>query len=227
MTAMLGLMVLLSSTPAMPVAGAATAPADAPTESATRPRWRGLGLTISGAALGTAWFGLALTAALSDADIAREQARGESPRTCIEFCMIGPAFHWAGTPLLITGAALIGGGAHLRGRWLAREGRGIGRSLHRGRVLAGTGGGLLAAGVLGLALGVSLQGHPNLGPQGGLAVREVGWWSATVFGIGGAALAGLGHGIIRGHRERASRVQLGAAPMLGGGVRGLSLSGRF
>ncbi len=57
--------------------------------------------------------------------------------------------------------------------------------------------------------------------------RELGWWGGAALGTTGAALLGLGHGILRGHRERSGGVHVAFAPMLGSRIAGLSISGRF
>jgi hypothetical protein len=203
-------------------------PAPAPTVDTvrSRPRFRGLGLSIAGGLLGVGWLAVKGTVSANDPSVARDLDRGKQ-KGCIESCYIGTTFNPVGSVLLVGSAALLGGGMHVHGRWLAHQDRGLGRSARTGRILAGVGGGMLGAGVLGLSLGLGLQRLQGSSETQMLRSRELGWWSATAFGITGAALAGLGHGIVRGHRERRERIQVSVAPMFGAGITGLSFSGRF
>jgi hypothetical protein len=185
-------------------------------------------LGIAAGAFGVAWFGMKMTASVSDPKTAREIDRngGYEKQGCVESCYVGPVFHITGSPLLVLTAGMLGGSMHMHGRWLGRSGRGLGRTRAMGRNLAITGGALLVGGIAGLTTGLLTAGSART-EVGYIAVREVGWWSATALGLSGAALAGLGHGILRGQRESRRGPQVAIAPMLGGSMTGISIAGRF
>ncbi|HET6582190.1 MAG TPA: hypothetical protein VFG69_02060, partial [Nannocystaceae bacterium] len=177
-------------------------------------------------ALGIAWLGLKAVGTANDPRLAREIDAGKASGTCIESCYVGTLFNPVGAPVLVATAGFLGGSMHAHGRRLAHERRGLGRSRRNGVILASVGAGVLGAGLVGVGLGIGLQTQART-DVGMVASREVGWWSGAALGISGAALAGLGHGIVRGHRERREGIEIAVAPMLGARIAGLSFSGRF
>lgn len=188
-------------------------------------RQRAIGLGVTGSALGLAWVSLRTMVLASDLDSTRRYQES-SEAGCIESCHVGVGLNTATSPLLIAAAGFAGGSLHAHGRWLARNNRGLGRSTKNGRVLVGTGVALMVGAFAGLGLGIGLQDSAETA-RGRTGMRELGWWSATALGSSGAALTGLGHGIIRGRRDRRTTATFSPAPILGKDVIGLSLSGRF
>jgi hypothetical protein len=190
-------------------------------------RRRSIGLGVTAGAFGAAWIGLKLVGTTSDAAVAREiQSGAQDSSDCVESCYVGNLFNPIGAPVLVATAGFLGGSMHAHGRRLAHEHRGLGRSRRNGVILASVGAGVLGAGLVGLGLGIGGQWIATT-PTTAIASREVGWWSGAALGTTGAALLGLGHGILRGHRERSRGVQVAVAPMLGTRIAGLSISGRF
>lgn len=190
-------------------------------------RRRSIGLGVTAGAFGVAWIGLKLVGTLNDPAVARElQSGGQDRDGCIESCYVGTTFNPVGAPVLVAAAGFLGGSMHAHGRRLAHERRGLGRSRRTGVILAGVGAGVLGAGLVGLGLGIGGQWIAPT-PTAAIASREVGWWTGAALGTTGAALLGLGHGIVRGHRERGRGVQVAVAPMVNSRVAGLSISGRF
>ncbi|HWB77532.1 MAG TPA: hypothetical protein VG755_21345 [Nannocystaceae bacterium] len=186
-------------------------------------RRRAIGLGIASGVLGVAWFGMKMVGTANDPVLARDIEAGRESGFCIELCYVGPMFNLAATPVLIGTAGLLGGSMHAHGRRLALDGR---RSRRQGVIAASVGGGLLGAAAVGLGLGIGLQRlAPNETTM--VASRELGWWSGAALGVAGAALLGLGHGIIRGNRERKHGIDVAFAPMFGNRITGLSIAGRF
>jgi hypothetical protein len=207
-------------------------PSDRPARKRSPPsdrslRQRTIGMGVASSALGLVWLSMRAMITSSDIQEARRQDRDPSAADgCIESCYTGVTFNTPMSPLLITAAGFAGGSLHAHGRWLARNDRGLGRSKRNGRVLVGSGIALMVGSIATLGVGLGTQRVAGT-QRGATALREIGWWSLTALGTSGAALTGLGHGILRGHKDRASKASFAAAPMLGGSVVGLSISGRF
>lgn len=197
----------------------------APSDRTLRVRTIAMGTVSS--ALGVVWLSMRAIVTSSDIREAREQDRNPAADDhCIESCYAGVGFNALSSPVLIAAAGFAGGSLHAHGRWLARNDRGLGRSKRNGRVLVGSGVALMVGSVAALGVGLGTQRLAGT-EQGSTALREIGWWSLTALGTSGAALTGLGHGILRGHQDRPTKARVATAPLLGGGVVGLSISGRF
>jgi hypothetical protein len=189
-------------------------------------RRRAIGLGLASGAFGISWIGLKMVGTANDPRLARDIDAGRDSGFCIESCYVGTGSNLGAIPLLVGTAGFLGGSMHAHGRLLAHRGHGIGRSRRNGVIAAAVGGGLLGAAAVGLGLGIGLQRHaPNEATM--VTSRELGWWSGAALGVTGAALLGLGHGIIRGHRERKRGIHFAVAPMIGGRITGLSIAGRF
>jgi hypothetical protein len=190
-------------------------------------RRRSLGLGITAGAFGIAWIGLKMVGTANDPVVARDIQSGKRDADeCIESCYVGNMFNPIGAPVLVATAGFLGGSMHAHGRRLALENRGLGRSRRSGVILASVGAGVLGAGLVGLGLGIGGQWMATT-PTAAITSREVGWWGGAALGTTGAALLGLGHGILRGHRERTGGPHFAVAPMVSTRVAGLSISGRF
>jgi len=190
-----------------------------------------IALTTTAAVLATAWIGFKLVGTLNDPTLAREIEANDDPLTdpeddCVEGCFVGPTMNLAGSPFLLASVALLGGGMHQHGRRLALERRGLGRTRRAGVILTSVGAGTLGLAALGLGLGLGLQ-WVGATPTSAVASREVGWWTGAAFGLTGAALAGLGHGILREHAAGKRNVEVSASPVMARGLAGVSVAGRF
>jgi len=218
----------LAGEPALPPSSAPVASPSADRVRRVVPlRRRSIGLGVTAGAFGVAWIGLKMVGTANDPALARDiQSGKEDAGVCIESCYVGTLFNPIGAPVLVGAAGFLGGSMHAHGRRLAHEQRGLGRSRRNGVILAAVGGGVLGAGLVGLGLGIGGQWIART-PTAAIASREVGWWSGAALGVTGAALLGLGHGILRGHRERREGLEIAVAPMLGSRIAGLTLSGRF
>jgi len=184
------------------------------------------GLGFAAAFFGVTYGSLKLTGTLVDVQRARELERSGDDVACLMTCYEGVYFNLAATPFLATSAAFLGGAMHVHGRRLAREGRGLGRSRRHGVILTSVGAGTLGVAAVAFGLGVGLQWMPST-PSGLVAVREAGWWTGSALGFTGAAFAGLGHGVLREHRADSRKIDVMAVPMVGPGLSGFSLAGRF
>lgn len=190
-------------------------------------RRRSIALGVTAGAFGVAWIGLKMVGTANDPGVARDiQSGATDSSACIESCYVGNTFNPIAAPVLVATTGFLGGSMHEHGRRLAHEHRGLGRSRRTGVILAGVGAGVLGAGLVGLGLGLGGQWIAHT-PTAAITSREIGWWGGAALGTTGAALLGLGHGIVRGHRERGRTVHVAVAPMLGTRVAGLSISGRF
>lgn len=188
---------------------------------------RAIGLGVAGAVFGAAWISVKGLATGSDLNTARQFATGESdPHKCIESCYIGPMFNSIASVLLIGAAGLLGGSVHAYGRLRGRQGRGPGGSARTGRILVGVGAGLIVGGLATLT-GSLIAARSVHSAHAWVTTRELGWWSVTALGLSGAALTGLGHGVVRGHNERRGSVDLSLVPAFGQTGPGLALVGRF
>ncbi len=190
-------------------------------------RRRAIGLGVAAGVFGVAWMAMKGTSTSSDISLGREIESGRfDPDECVESCSIGPLFNGIGAVLLVGSAAFLGSSLHAHGRRLGRQDRGLGRSVRTGRIVAGVGGGLIASGLALLTVGL-VTGSGSGYALKSVGVREMGWWSVTVLGLSGAALAGFGHGIVRGKRERGSAARVTFMPTLSRTGFGVALLGRF
>lgn len=188
---------------------------------------RALGLGITAGIFGVSWLLMKGIAGASDRRVAREIESGASdPSDCAESCYAGPLLNASGSALLIGAAGFLGGSMHAHGRLLGRQGRGPGGSARKGKLLAGLGAGLLVGSFAALAGGL-VAARSTDSPRAWVNLRELGWWSATALGLSGSALAGLGHGIVRGHDERGAAAEVSLVPTFGRAGLGLALVGRF
>ena len=169
---------------------------------------------------GLGWLGTKLVVTANDPRTAREiEADPGSAGACIESCYNGFVFHLAGAPMLVTSMGLLGGGMHLWGKWRGETGRG---SRLSPRVAMGVGIGSLLAGGGALLLS-QVSARYTSDPTQTVALIDIGWWSAGIFGLSGAALLGYGHGLRRGY----DRAPFNFAPTVSRNFMGLGVSGRF
>lgn len=181
------------------------------------PRFRGIGMFVGAAAFGIAGFGFKMIGTVNDPAEARAIERGESP--CFDFCYVGTIFNATSAPFWVSSLGLLGGGMHMRARWLAYWDveDGIDRT-RRARVSLGTGAGLLGAGVVAFTVLQAARLGTDHQPTG-IVLRESAWWTGLALGYAGATLAGWGNGYLRGREDR--MVHVIPHP------RGFAIAGRF
>jgi hypothetical protein len=204
-------------------------PAPAPAPSVPLPRFRGIGLFVSGGLFGAVWLPLKIIATSSDLRLAKEIDRGEyDPSVCVESCYVGFAFNAISAPLLVTSAGLLGGGMNIYGRWLAHRDvqRGLPHDLRRTRRMTGLGFGLIGGGLAAFVASRFAMRGPS-SDSGYVALRELGWWAAAGGLYAGAGLAGYGRGYGVGRRKAESHVQAHVLPMVSSRFMGVGVSGRF
>lgn len=210
-----------------PLAPGASQPSASP--EIQRPRFRGIGMFVTGGLIGTVALPFKIIATTSDMRRAGEIDRGlEDPSVCFEICYVGFAFNIISTPLLVTSAGLIGGGMTMHGRWAAHRdaARGLPYDARRTRRMIGLGFGAIGAGIG--AFVASRFAMANAQSEGQwVARRELGWWAALAGLYGGAGVAGYGVGYRAGRRKLDRRLQASIAPMLSPQVVGLGMAGRF
>ncbi len=184
---------------------------------------RAIGLGVAAAVFGVPWLLIKTITSRSDRRIARDIDAGEEdPLECVESCYVGPALNAFGSATLLAAAGFLGGSMHAYGRLRGR------RDLSRraGLISAGVGVGAMLGGFGLFAAGLVLARDADT-ELTWVRRRDLAWWSLTGLGLSGAALAGFGHGIVRGNAERPQAASLSLAPMFTRGGPGLALIGRF
>lgn len=179
-------------------------------------------MMIGAGALGIAWIALKATATANDPAIARDVDR--NGRLCIESCYIGTLFNSVSAPLLVGSMGLLGGGMHRLGVHHGFRDDDAGGSRRRSGIMLASGIALLGGGVV-TFVGSQVIGHSAAMPNeaSAVTVREVGWWSAGLMGLSGAALTGYAHGRLRADRAR----RVAVAPSIGPRFAGVSMGGTF
>jgi hypothetical protein len=204
----------------------AAAPSPQQHADVAAPRWKGIGLLTSGAALGVAGLALHATATADSIRVARQIESGElDPGQCVENCSISFAFHTVGGILSVSSLGLTGGGMHMWGRHLAHKDARTGR-VRRGRVIAGVGAGLIGVGVSLFATSQALGWTVADAGSEAVAVFEGGFYPALAMTMAGSAMAGFGHGYER-ERRKNRKAYVRFSPWLGKGTAGISFTGRF
>jgi hypothetical protein len=200
-----------------------------PTPEIELPRFRGIGMLVSGGLVGLVAIPLKITATAADVGQAASIDRGESdPDPCIEICYAGSIINVLSLPLHMTSAGLLGGGTTMYGRWAAHRDAARGRAFatRRARIMMGVGFGALGAGLTAFVAS-RLTLHDTATESQSVARRELGWWGALAGLYVGSSLAGYGVGYLGGQRHVERRLQASVTPMLSPQLVGLGVSGRF
>lgn len=191
------------------------------------PRQRGIGLFVSGGVLGVVGISFKIAGARANLSLARASDRTGTEIVCFEPCG-GFLSNIIATPFLITSAPLLGGGAHMLGRWVSYRDAAMRRPIDRRKtaLMIGMGFGAIGVGVASWITG-RLTFRKAATNTGEVAIYELGWWTAIASVYGGAGLVGYGSGYRRARRELWLELCDRVAPLLSSELVGVSLSGRF